>query len=104
MGLIARWIVLAVAVALAGAASAAPAGDQKVRDAVSGVYDWAGYQREPPGEQETAKAQAAPRIWELPVDLGPFVNYLLIGLVVVVLVVVALRLLSGEWTFSRRTV
>jgi hypothetical protein len=100
MGLIARWIVLAVAVAFAGAVSAAPAGDQKVRDAVSSVYDWAGYQRELPGEQEPPKPQPPPRLWEI--DLGPFVNYLLIGLVVVVLVIVALRLLSGEWTLSRQ--
>jgi hypothetical protein len=95
---IVRWIVLAVAVALAGAAGAAPAGDQKVRDAVSSVYDWAGYQRELPGEQEPPKPQPPPREWRI--NLGPFVNYLLIGLVVVVLVIVALRLLSGEWTLS----
>ncbi len=98
MGFIVRWIVLAAAVALAGAATAAPAGDQKVRDAVSSVYDWAGYQRELPGEQEPPKPQPPSRLWQ--VDLGPFVNYLLIGLVAVVLVVVALRLLSGEWTLS----
>ncbi|HLG44955.1 MAG TPA: DUF4129 domain-containing protein [Reyranella sp.] len=97
-----RWIVLAVAVALASAAGAAPAGDQKVRDAVAGVYDWAGYQRELPGEQEPPKPQPPPRLWHLPSDLGAIVDYLLIGLVVVVLVVVALRLLSGEWTLSRR--
>ncbi len=96
MGLIVRWIVLVVAVALAGAAIAAPAGDQKVRDAVSSVYDWAGYQRELPGEQEPPKPQPPPRLWHI--DLGPFVNYLLIGLVVVVLVIVVLRLMSGEWT------
>jgi Domain of unknown function (DUF4129) len=102
MGLIARWIVLVVAVALAGAASAAPAGDQKVRDAVSSVYDWAGYQRELPGEQEPPKPQPPPRLWHI--DLGPVVNYLLIGLVVVVLMIVALRLLSGEWTFLSRNV
>ncbi len=41
MSRILRWIVLAVAVALGVAASAAPAGDEKVRDAVSKVYDWA---------------------------------------------------------------
>ena len=97
-----RWIVLAVAVALGVAASAAPAGDEKVRDAVSSVYDWAGYQRELPGEQEPPKPQPPPRTWKLSFDLGPIVNYLLIGLVVVVLVIVALRLLSGEWTLSRR--
>jgi hypothetical protein len=96
MSRIVRWIVLAVAVALAGAASAAPAGDQKVRDAVSSVYSWAGYQRELPGEQEPPKPQPPPRLWHI--DLGPFVNYLLIGLVVVVLVIVVLRLMSGEWT------
>jgi hypothetical protein len=97
---IVRWIVLAVAVALAGAASAAPPGDQKVRDAVSSVYDWAGYQRELPGEQEPPKPRPPPRTWDLSFDLGSIVNYLLIGLVVVVLVVVALRLLSGEWILS----
>jgi hypothetical protein len=96
------WIVLAVAVALAGAASAAPASDQKVRDAVSSVYDWAGYQRELPGEQPPPKPQPPPKNWDLPFALGSIVNYLLIGLVLVVLVVVALRLLSGEWTLSRR--
>ena len=96
-----RWIVLAVAVALGVAASAAPASDQKVRDAVSSVYDWAGYQRELPGEQPPPKPQP-PKNWNLPFNLGSIVNYLLIGLVVVVLVVVALRLLSGEWTLSRR--
>ncbi|HEY2873173.1 MAG TPA: DUF4129 domain-containing protein [Reyranella sp.] len=100
MGLIVRWIVLAVAVALGVAASAAPAGDQKVRDAVSSVYDWAGYQRELPGEQEPPKPQPPPRPWQI--DLGPFVNYLLIGLVVVVLVIVVLRLMSGEWTLRHR--
>lgn len=99
---IVRWIVLAVAVALAGVAGAAPAGEQKVRDAVSSVYDWAGYQRELPGEQEPPKPKPPPRLWQI--NLGPFVNYLLIGLVVVVLVVVVLRLMSGEWTFSRRAV
>jgi len=98
---IVRWIVLAVAVALGVAASAAPASDQKVRDAVSSVYDWAGYQRELPGEQPPPKPQP-PKNWNLPFNLGSIVNYLLIGLVVVVLVVVALRLLSGEWTLSRR--
>lgn len=97
---IVRWIVLAVAVALAGAASAAPAGDQKVRDAVSSVYAWAGYQRELPGEQEPPRPQPPPRVW--PIDIGPFVNYLLIGGLVLVLVFVALRLLSGEWSLSRR--
>lgn len=96
-----RWIVLAVAVALGVAASAAPASDQKVRDAVSSVYDWAGYQRELPGEQPPPKPQL-PKNWDVSFNLGSIVNYLLIGLVVVVLVVVALRLLSGEWTLSRR--
>ena len=102
MSRIARWIVLAVAVALGVAASAAPAGDEKVRDAVAKVYDWAGYQRELPGEQEPPKPRPPGRSWELSFDLGSIVNYLLIGLVVVVLVVVALRLLSGEWTLSPR--
>ena len=96
MGLIARWIVLVVALALAAAAIAAPAGDQKVRDAGSSVYSWAGYQRELPGEQEPPKPQPPPRLWFI--DLGPFVNYLLIGLVVVVLVILVLRLMSGEWS------
>jgi hypothetical protein len=100
MNRIVRWIVLAVAVALAGVASAAPAGDQKVRDAVSSVYDWAGYQRELPGEQEPPKPPPPPHPWQI--DLGPFVNYLLIGLVVVVLVIVVLRLMSGEWTLRHR--
>jgi len=100
MGLIVRWIILAVAVVLAGAAIAAPAGDQKVRDAVSSVYNWAGYQRELPGEQEPPKPQPPPRLWHI--DLGPFVNYLLIGLVVVVLAIVVLRLMSGEWTLRHR--
>jgi hypothetical protein len=99
---IVRWIVLAVAVALAGTANAAPPVDQKVRDAVSSVYDWAGYQRELPGEQAPPKPQPPPRVWDLPADLGLIVNYLLIGLAVVVLVIVALRLLSGEWSFPRR--
>ena len=100
MGLIVRWIILAVAVVLAGAAIAAPAGDQKVRDAVSSVYNWAGYQRELPGEQEPPKPQPPPRLWHI--DLGPFVNYLLIGLVVVVLAILVLRLMSGEWTLRHR--
>jgi hypothetical protein len=100
MGLIARWIVLVVALALAGAASAAPAGDARIHDAVSSVYAWAGYQRELPGEQEPPKPQPPPRLWHI--DLGPFVNYLLIGLVVVVVVIVVLRLMSGEWTLARR--
>jgi len=102
MSRILRWIVLAVAVALGVAASAAPAGDGKVRDAVSKVYDWAGYQRELPGEQEPPKPRPPSRNWEISFDLGSIVNYLLIGLVVVVLVVVALRLLSGEWTLLPR--
>jgi hypothetical protein len=102
MSRILRWIVLAVAVALGVAASAAPAGDAKVHDAVSRVYDWAGYQRELPGEQQPPKPQPPPKMWNLPIDLGPIVNYLLIGLVVVVLVIVVLRLASGEWTFAAR--
>src|ERR1700761_5946327 len=99
-----RWIALVVAVAFAGLANAAPAGDDKIHDAVSRVYDWAGYQRELPGEQEPPKPQPPPKMWKLPLDLGEIVNYLLIGLVVVVVVIVVLRLMSGEWRLAPRRV
>jgi hypothetical protein len=101
MNRILRWIVLAIAVALGAAANAAPAGDAKIYDAVTSVYDWAGYQRELPGEQAPPKPPSL-HDWHLSFDLGSIVNYLLICLAVVVVVVIALRLLSGEWTLSGR--
>jgi hypothetical protein len=99
-----RWIALVVAVTLAGSANAAPAGDDKIHDAVSKVYDWAGYQRELPGQQEPPKPPPPSKNWEMSFDLGPFVNYLLIGLAVVVVVIVVLRLMSGEWRLAPRHV
>ena len=104
MGRILRWIVLAVAVTFAGLANAAPAGDDKIHDAVTSVYGWAGYQRELPGQQEPPKPQPPSKNWEISFNLGPFVNYLLIGLAVVVVVIVVLRLMSGEWKLAPRVV
>jgi hypothetical protein len=101
---IARWIVLAVAVALSGAAAAAPAGDDRVRAEIPRVYDWAGYQRELPGERREPPKPPPGRRLDLGFDVGPLADTVLIGLALVVLAIVVLRLMSGEWRWLPRIV
>jgi hypothetical protein len=106
MGFIVRWTVwralglaLTVTLAFGNAGRAAPADDQRIRDAVSSVYDWAGYQRDLPGKKEAPKPHPLPNPG--PADIGPFAEYILFGLIGVVLVIIVLYLISGGWRRSQ---
>jgi hypothetical protein len=93
---------LALVAMLACAARAAPppSGDA-VQRAVERVYGASSYQREMPDVQMAPPAPRRPPPGEVTVPLGDgIVTYLLGGVLLIVLVMVAMRLLGGGWRWS----
>ncbi|MGE0422815.1 MAG: hypothetical protein AB7O88_11150 [Reyranellaceae bacterium] len=91
---------LAIVAPFACAARAAPSGDA-VQRAVERVYGASTYQREMPDVQ-MAPPPRRPPPGEVTVPLGDgIVTYLLGGVLVIVLVMIAMRLLGGGWRWSR---
>jgi hypothetical protein len=106
----ARRIVLGFAALLAtmavswhpAAAAPSPTDAAAVRAEVARVFDWAGYQRDLPqakSDDVQPKRTPPPADMQIPTELGPLANAILIGLVVVLVVMLAMGLYSGDWQF-----
>jgi uncharacterized protein DUF4129 len=80
-----------------GATQAAPSPTDpaQVRAEVERVYDWSGYQRDLPGERPARPAEPPTDVPVL--DLGPLLQAILVGLVVIAIVGAAMWLQSGGW-------
>ena len=108
----ARRIVLGFAALLAtmavswhpAAAAPSPTDAAAVRAEVARVFDWAGYQRDLPqaksdDTQPKRTPSPPPADMQIPTEFGPLANALLIGLVIVLVVMLAMGLYSGDWQF-----
>jgi hypothetical protein len=100
----ARWIVwglLALLVATGAslreaAAAPSPADAAAVKSEIHRVYDWAGYQRDMPGDDEPEPPK--PKEFRLfSFDAGPLPSVILAGLVLILLVMVVAWVHSGGW-------
>ena len=92
---------LVTVLACAAWAAPAPSGDT-VQRAVERVYGASSYQREMPDVQMAPPPPRRPPPGEVTVPVGDgIVTYLLGGVLLIVLVMVAMRLLSGGWRWSR---
>jgi hypothetical protein len=94
-------IALAAALTYGAMAAPAPTGDA-VQRAVERVYGASSYQREMPDVQMPPPPPRRPPPDEVSIPIGNgFVTYLLGGVLVIVLVMIAMRLLGGGWRWSR---
>jgi len=83
-------------------AAPSPTDAAAVRAEVARVFDWAGYQRDLPQDKpdDTQQKRTPPLAdVQIPVELGPLANAILIGLVAVLVVMLAMGLYSGDWQF-----
>lgn len=94
-------IALAAALAYGAIAAPAPTGEAAQR-MVERVYGASSYQREMPDVQMAPPPPRRPPPDEVMIPVGNgFVTYLLGGVLVIVIVLIAMRLLSGGWRWSR---
>ena len=102
-----RLVLGVVALATLAAASppvqAAPSltDPAAVRAEVERVYDWAGYQRELPGDDRSITEPHRPPVNpRLNIDLGLLPVTILIGLAIVAVALVLMALRSGSWSWG----
>jgi Domain of unknown function (DUF4129) len=81
------------------AAAPPPTDAAAVRAEVARVYDWAGYQHDLPqaASDETPPKLPPPDYLRLLFELGPLAKAILVGLIVVLVVMLAMALYSGDW-------
>jgi hypothetical protein len=78
-------------------AAPSPTDAAAVRAELKRVYDWAGFQRDLPGDDAVAEPPRPTPRDGFVVDLGELPNIVLIGLAIVALAIVAMWLRSGGW-------
>jgi len=101
--LVAALVACTVLVAMLGGAAAAPApSGEAVQRAVERVFGASGYQREMPDVQAAPLPSVKPPPDEVRVPVGDgFVTVLLAGVLAIVLIMLAMRLFSGGWAWSK---